>query len=116
MTSDGLLEFSNCECFHDGLRRTRLDHDHLAEHLTLACLGGWLGAGDYPCDSWKDQFARLLHLRRNYLSQGVQYLSAFGLLQLRCSGKRISQLTLGQALGGLSFHCLRSHDESMRRL
>merc|ERR1719150_647755 len=105
--SDGVLQGGNWERLDDSLGRLGLDNDDLAEHLTLAGLGGWLQAGLDHADTWDDELARALDLLGGDLSQSGQDLVALRLLQLSAVCQEIADLTLGDGLDNLlSLHCL----------
>merc|ERR1740138_276898 len=105
--SDARLQRSDREGLHNLLRRLGFHHDHLAEHLPLAGLGGGLHPRFDPAQTREGEDAALDNFFRRDLSKAADELRANIFLQFAFGGERLRQSALGHGLGRL--HSLGSH-------
>merc|ERR1719487_126602 len=91
---DLLLERSNWESFHDGLRWLCLYLGLLAKHHPYACLGGWLGPGLDAANAWDGEHTCLLDLLRGDSHKAVQHIRASFSFQVMLSCNRLQQSPL----------------------
>merc|ERR1719188_956708 len=110
-----LLQCGGRERLHHLASWLRLDHDHLAEHFTLACFCGRLDAGLEPAEPWDSEDPLLFHGVGGNAGEAVQELAADRLLELAALSDGLRNRTLGHGLTARFLSLHRRHCVWVRR-